>query len=364
MQTDSIKKENDTQKEDEHCLAIFLSKGGIGEVILQTPFFKALKTSKPHLHVNVLLHKSNVCVLENNPYVDRIYFYSNFKELLTTISILRNKTFNFIFIFDKSWKVNYLIRFTLKSACFIGFKRRWWESLFLTKKIEYNATKHETSYYLEMLTWLSFKAETAPQLFLKPEDKEFVDTLLTHKADMVCLLPGGARNLGVGDEPFRRWPKKNYQDLVRRLLETGYKILFVGGKSDNQIVDYIISGLESEYHSKITSLCGKLSLVQSGYAIGKAQCVVCHDSGLMHLASCFNPNLICLFGITSPVSLLPQVKGASYLWADEDIYSPSIRILGTTTAKKHLKPIYFTRITVDDVYQEVFSKMSSQNHKK
>jgi heptosyltransferase-2 len=338
-------------------LLVFLSKGGIGEVILQTPFFRSLKKSRPELNIEMLVSRHNVGVLQNNPNIKKIHAYSDAKNLLTTIFRLRETRFSHVFIFDKSWKSNYLIRLLVKSSCYIGFKRRWWESALLTQKVHYKAEKHDSQYYIDMIPWNIPEYHLLPEMFVNDDEKKYVDSLIHKSPKLICLLPGGARNPGVGDEPFRRWAVENYIELSQKLIEHGYEILFVGNDTDNLIVQKILTTIDEDKKDRVFNVCGKLSLSQSGYAIGKAQLVVCHDSGLMHLASCFNDNLICLFGITSPVSLLPQRANVDYIWTDQDIYSPDVRIFGTYKINVRNRDLYFKRIDTDRVYQLAVRKM-------
>jgi len=78
----------------------------------------------------------------------------------------------------------------------------------------------------------------------------------------------------------------------------------------------------------------------------------------MHLASCFNDTMICLFGITSPVSLKPQRENVEFFWADQDIYTPDVRIFGTYKIDQKNRELYFKRITVDQVFKLVVKKMA------
>jgi len=338
-------------------ITLFLSPGGLGEVILQTPFYRALKKKDPDSFIDVLVHTGNKPVLENNPCIHRIYTYSSGKSLITVLTrILLTRKYEQCFVFDKSWKTNYLAMLFIRSRIHCGFKRNMWESLSFQKTIAYTAGKHETGYYLDMIDSPA-DTDPGPEIFPMNSDYDKVNHLIpSPDKPLICLLPGGARNEAVGDEPFRRWPIENYTALTERLLTTGFAVLLAGGETDRPTAEYLISHIPEEKRNCIVDLTGKLTFMQSCIAIGKACCIVCHDSGLMHMASCYGKNLICLFGVTSPVSLLPAVPGVSYLWADEDIYDRKVRIFGTRALDVNKRSIYFTRLKVDDVFQEILRK--------
>lgn len=340
----------------EKILVLFLSPGGIGEVILQTPFFRALREDFPESSIEILLSNTSKIVLKNNPTFKTIHTYQNPIEMLRKLRDMRSQKFNHCYILDKSWKSNYLARIFINSEQYIGFERRSWEALSLTSRVKYDASKAESIYYLDLLR-CQHPHSCEPEMF--PEDNDFqeVKQLFSFEGSkIVALLAGGAKNPGVGDEPFRRWSVENYCKLAELLAKDDYTILLVGGKGDLEINNRI----EKVVKNKVINLTGKLSLVQSGIAISNADLVICHDSGLMHLASCFNSKLLCLFGPTSPHNLLPQKTGLNFIWEDEDIYNPKIRIYGTRSLPQHQLENFFKRLSFQEVYQRAHELLTEK----
>jgi ADP-heptose:LPS heptosyltransferase len=263
-------------------------------------------------------------------------------------------SFHTCFVFDKSWKSIYLSKIFIRAKEIAGFNRSKWESFLLTYKIPYDASNHESKYYVELLK-CNHQHDLSPQLFPLQSDFEFLNnSLLQVKNKIVAILAGGANNPGIGDEPFRRWPIEKYCDLAKKIIDHGYTILLVGGSSDISLNQEI----ENVCKPNCINFTNKISLVQSGIALSKASLIITNDSGLMHLASCFNNNLLCLLSTSSPVSILPNVKNAQFFWVDEDIYEKKGRIFGTFCIPNEKRALYLKRLSVFMVYEKVLQMLN------
>jgi glycosyltransferase involved in cell wall biosynthesis len=95
--------------------------------------------------------------------------------------------------------------------------------------------------------------------------------------------------------------------------------------------------------------------------MAKTRLIITNDSGIMHLAACFNRNLLCLFGPTSPYTVLPRVDNARYMWDDSDIYSDNVRIYGTRVIDDCLKSKFFRSLTVDRVHASIDEMLSGRS---
>ena len=72
----------------------------LGDVVLSTPVYKSIKKSFPHLRVSVIVNRSNMSILTDNPNVDEIIPFS-LKNLGTIIKQLRCNGFDIAFTLNK-----------------------------------------------------------------------------------------------------------------------------------------------------------------------------------------------------------------------------------------------------------------------
>jgi|GEM_PF-774019 len=350
----------------EKVLVCFLNPGGIGEVILQTPFYEAIKELHPSCRLTVLVHKNTCETLENNPRIDELITYTSAKELSAVFLRLHGTVFDQCFILDKTWKSIYPVRFGIRAREYRGFKRREWEALPLTEAIEYTGNRHETSFYLQLLDEPDAFCDPhryIPKIYPTKNDVETVNRLFprTDSREWICLAAGGAANQSIGDDWFRRWPARHYASLAARLIDRGFNILLVGGPSDRYINNIILNGIGRSQRDRVCDLTAQCSIVQSGLAMGRTRLVITNDSGIMHLAACFNSNLLCLFGPTSPVTVLPKVENARYLWDDSAVYCHRVRVYGTRVIDDCLKSKYFKTLTVDRVQESIEAMLSGKS---
>lgn len=145
----------------------------------------------------------------------------------------------------------------------IGFDR-FNEGKFLTYKVPYFGRKHEVFYYLELIKGLGISLEHKNcnmDLFLDKNDMDFADNFWNENSLnsklVVGICPGGAKNIGVGDDDLRRWSNENYIELISNLNEKGFEVLLIGGNTDKE--------LEKQIFKKNTcvSAIGKTTLKQS-----------------------------------------------------------------------------------------------------
>jgi heptosyltransferase-2 len=106
----------------------------------------------------------------------------------------------------------------------------------------------------------------------------------------VALVPGGSKN-GMRDDFLRRWPIENYVQLSCQLIAKGYTVVLVGGKRDLWT---------QPYFSELTviDLIGQTSIIDVVDIFSKANLVISHDTGPLHLATMTASPLITIFGPT------------------------------------------------------------------
>ena len=114
------------------------------------------------------------------------------------------------------------------------------------------------------------------------------------------------------------WPSKNYPprlwlQVINQLATSGRKLVFLGGKGDQPIVDYLEPQLQN---SHCVNLVGKTSLQEMLSLLSKAQLVVGGDTGPMHIAASMGVRTLTLMGPTYAGKCAPFGSLATVLEAD------------------------------------------------
>jgi len=294
--------------------------GAIGDTLMTTPLIKQLRNNFKDAIIDYLIGSHSYGVLEGNEHLDnimkfdeKIFFDRDLKKWIKLIFKIRKRDYDVIFVLDKHWIFN-LTAFLFGVKKRIGFDR-FGEGKFLTYKVPYFGRKHEIFYYLDLLRGLGIEPDYDDwqmEIFLDNKDLEFAekfwnDNNLNDKV-VVGICPGGARNIGVGDDDLRRWDTKKYIELIKKLKENDFEVLLIGGKTDKEIEDEILKEV------KCVSAIGKTSLKESAALLKKCDVVICNDSGPMHLAAAVNKKVVSIFGPTHPSEKAPLHKESKYIW--------------------------------------------------
>ncbi|AIJ04916.1 glycosyl transferase family protein [Methanocaldococcus bathoardescens] len=332
--------------------------GAIGDTLMTTPLVRQLRRNFKDVTIDYLIGKHSYEVLDRNKHLDNIikfdenvFFEKDFKEWMKLIFKIRKRDYDVIFILDKHWIFN-LTAFLFGIKKRIGFDRLG-EGKFLTYKVPYFGRKHEIFYYLDLLRGLGIEPnykDWEMEIFLNEKDLEFAERFwnennLNDKV-VVGVCPGGARNVGVGDDDLRRWDVEKYAELIKKLKEKGFEVLLIGGKTDKEIEKTILKEV------KCVSAIGKTTLKESAALLKKCDVVVCNDSGPMHLAAAVNKKVVSIFGPTHPCEKAPLHKESKYVWKQIGC-NPCYDLWG-----RYPKPCPYGKrcmkfVKVDEVYNKI-----------
>lgn len=133
-------------------------------------------------------------------------------------------------------------------------------------------------------------------------------------APLVIMHAGGGMN-PVSSEPLIRWPVERFARLGNHLVRKhGARIVLVGAEEEREPAE-AISGLMA---TKLTNLCGQVSLGEVGALCEVADLYVGNDAGPTHIAAAVGCSTLAIYGPTDPAYSKPySVKAdVTALWRD------------------------------------------------
>jgi len=277
---------------------LLVSGGGIGDLLMTTPMFRAIKNTYPQCHLTVLILQSiNRSLLVDNPYVDEIIDWKPFEgRMISLVSLIRKKRFDHA-IHNHScsmWRF-YFLPFLAGIPNRFGFDRRstakgfktHLQRLFLTAEISYRTrSDRRTRMNLEILRLLQIS-----------EDDISYDVHLKRspwvKQNRVGIHPGSD-----GNGAIKRWPATKYAELASKLsAERSMEVVFFIGPAERQLKQFIV---ESE-HVRIMEPGSIAALYES---MSTCTSFISNDSGLSHLAASLQLPTLVLFGPTDPTEYI------------------------------------------------------------
>ena len=112
--------------------------------------------------------------------------------------------------------------------------------------------------------------------------------------EYIVLCPTNSHFKKMNYRGYRAWPLKNWQELIRKILEdTDLDIVITGTKSEMKFIDML-----NINNPRIHNLCGKTDIPNLAQVMKKSVCVVANDSGAAHVAGASCRKVIALHGPT------------------------------------------------------------------
>jgi len=270
-----------------------------GDVILATPLIRAAATEFPNAKIHFLAIPVTANVLENNPYLTRVWQYdkhntdAGISGFIKIARKLRGEQFDLALIPHRSFR-SALLSFFSGAPIRIGFDTSA-GSFLLTHKIKYRKDIHEVERNLSLTEAFAIHSNLlVPEIFPDDNDRAVVENALKASGGnfygaLIAVAPGSVW-------PTKRWPKELYTQLCQMLSSRKNPVVLVGGPDDQGLCEEIAKAA----HSSVTSLAGKLTLRQSAELLRRCRVLITNDSAPLHLASAVSTPTVAIFGPTSP----------------------------------------------------------------
>jgi len=286
----------------EHILVIKLRY--LGDVIVTTPVFEALRHRYPGAYIAAAVNKGTEVMLVDHPAVDEIFTVERdgnpVQDLMMQLRLihkLRKKRFDLAIELTRNDRGAFL-------AFLSGARRRIGLEAFKRKRIDRHLLftdlipsiigEHMVDRHLRTIEHLGIvPVNREPSLYFRPEDETSCRRLLESKGlswndPFVVLHP-------IHRTKFRAWRREGYAALCDELdRRWGMKTVLVCAKDPDEIryVDDIVSLCEKKpYH-----LGGQLTLKELLALLKGARLFIGIDSGPMHMATGVKTPVIAIFG--------------------------------------------------------------------
>lgn len=276
----------------------------IGDMILATPLFKAIKLRYPNLYIDVMISERTVEVLEYSPYIRNIYIYESsdydrngirdeevVSENIKTIHKIRNEKYEVCINLRDDGK-NIMIQNLLNIKTTISYYNDTPYPELLDISINNNKKKHALYSDFELLNIIDVRKTNniETEIFLSEEDIKWKEEfIIQNKISNTDILIGVSMG---GGWKLNWWPQDKYKKLCQSLLlyDEKIKIVFVGGKIEENIFQWVSN------QERYISVMGKTNIRQLAALAQRFDVIVTNDGGPMHIMSTAKKPLIALFG--------------------------------------------------------------------
>lgn len=242
----------------------------IGDTIMSLPVLDQLKTNYPAAEITAIASPQTINFLSRNNFI------------------------NNVILFDKFWRANKKIKFTLrlrnKYALIVDLKNSFLPVIIGARRRTPFRRPYKNIHAKD--TYLSLIKKIAPSpgniksaFTLSPEEKA--------KWDVAGIPRGALFVAGSSRSRLKRYPY-DYLKTVVEQLKNAYPVVILGEETDRLFYRDILS------LTGIIDLTGKTSLAEAFYLLEKfARRLLCVDSSILHLGSYLNIPLVTVFGPTA-----------------------------------------------------------------
>lgn len=278
----------------------------IGDAILTTPVFRALKIKFPQAEISTLIKPLTKPVYENNPNIDKIITTHSWlntwsgkkASIRDFIKLIKNlKKENFDLTLELHTDPRNILLASLTSKFTIGCTHRGLGFL-LNKKIS-SSNKHIIAQCLDIARIVG--AVDSPDLELQLT-KEAVKSIrkklknhgfkLTKPQKLICINPGAGRK-------NKLWFNHYWADLIQAILKKrNTYVVLTGTQNESKNIEEILNLITNK--SRIINLCNQTSLQELFALVFHSSLVIAPDSTIIHASKALSVPSIGLYGPTDP----------------------------------------------------------------
>jgi len=258
----------------------------IGDIVLTTPVVRCLKKQLKNIEIHYAVKSKFTCLLNNNPYIDKIYSFKN--HINEVIGVLKNENFDYIIDLHNNIRSN-LLKFKLRKKSFTVSKLNIQKWLLVNFKINLLPEVHIVDRYIKTVEPLGVKYDGEGLDFFFSENVELPKTvsdfIFFHTAYYV---------FSIGGTYFTK--KCPTQKVIEICKSLSAPVILIGGEQDILEGEIIKAGVGAN----CINTCEQMSIEQSALVMRDAEYVISNDTGMMHIATALKKHVVSLWGNTIP----------------------------------------------------------------
>ena len=258
----------------------------IGDIVLTDSVVRCVKEQIPMVEIQYLTKESFLDLVQYNPNVSKVHVLMD--DWTSLIESLRLEKFDFIIDLHNNLRTRRL-KWALQTKSFSFPKRNIQKYIYTRfKRNVLPKNEHVVDRYFSAVSHLNITNDYQPNQF-------YINTSNEIDLKNIGLSKKGYLAVAIGAQ-FNT--KKLPVDKMTSVLKNCTKpIVLLGNKQDDTEAQQLIHSLKEQ---SIQSFCGKLNLIQSASLIEQAAVLLTHDTGLMHIAACFETPIVSVWGNTTP----------------------------------------------------------------
>lgn len=269
-------------------IGIFLV-GRIGDMILSTPMYSAIKKKYPEARITVIAGRANYNLLKNNPFIENVWVFDKnpFKLIPLLFKIIFHKFDYWLDPKDHFSTESSAIARLCGAKNTVGYNRP--KSHNFDFEIPSDEANHRLHYSQRVFNALIPLGMNYPKIIPKPElyeDKDFDDSIVNSYLDKT------KKNLLINlsaTSHTRIYNSENWIKVISRINLNKFNVILSFVENEEAIANEIQSKIADVKLFDSKSIWDVISLVK------RVDYVISPDTSVIHIASAFNIPQISLF---------------------------------------------------------------------
>ena len=280
--------------------------------MLTSPVIRGLKEQLSNsgsgpVELHYLTKKPFTSIVESNPRVDKVFAIE--KSVDEVIMELKKEQYDWIIDLHNNIRTKSL-KSKLQKPSKTVRKLNWKKWMLVKLKINRMPPLHIVDRYFETVNHLYVRNDGRECEFYISLENE-IDVQQEFGFDSYLSLAVGAQFA------TKRLPTSK---LIEVLSKVTSPIVLIGGNGDSEVANEICEALKE---NTIVNACGKYNLQQSASIVKQSRHLLTHDTGMMHIASCFGVSMTTVWGNTVPdlgmYAYLPSEKTKATIHEVKDL---------------------------------------------
>jgi ADP-heptose:LPS heptosyltransferase len=296
---------------------LLMSTTAIGDTLFSTPAIRAMKETYPEKEVHVLCHRRQALLLQENPYIDRLFFYrGKARGMLSLVRSLREQHYDLVIILHSNDPEAVPIAWATRAPYLIGSGTSRFAAFLSQGIVCRDENRHAIERRLDLVR--AAGADTADRgmdfhlpVGWEPKVRGVLnDYWGSGVQPLIGLHPTGSGS-------YKWWPADYFVDLGNRLFDRyGCRFILFSSKAEAPAARAIASRLKAP----VLTTEGRFDLALTGGLIRSCSLFIANDSGPLHMALALRVPTLALIGADSPRRIGPYQAGNSVsLYKKEEV---------------------------------------------
>jgi ADP-heptose:LPS heptosyltransferase len=296
---------------------LLITTTAIGDTMFSTPAIRAVKETYPGKEVHVLCHIRNRPLLEENPYVDRLFFFhGKAKRMISLLRILKGQHYDLVIILHGNDPEAIPLAWSTGAPYLIGSGGSRFAFALSRGVVCTDGRRHAIEQRLDLVRAIGAETEKRNMdLFLPKEWESLADRILGNS-----FADGDTPLIGfhpTGSGSYKWWPAEYFAKLGERLIaHCRARFVIISSKGEGEVARSIALRLQGR--ALLTE--GRFDLMEVACLIKKCRLFIANDSGPLHMALALGVPTLALIGADSPLRIGPyQVENGRYLYRKDQV---------------------------------------------